>query len=95
MKEFVIYTGMRILLFVACLITVMLIWSLFTEGRMPAVWPVVIAFAASGVLSYFFLNRQREAFARRVEARASRAASAFEQRKSREDQDQPGQPDQG
>ena len=87
MKEFAIYTGLRILLFVACLLTVILIWSLFTEGRVPALWPVIIAFAVSGVLSYVFLNRQREAFARRVEDRASRAASAFEERKSREDQD--------
>ena len=87
MKEFAIYTGLRILLFVGSLIAVMLIWSLFTEGRVPALLPVVIAFAVSGVLSYVFLNRQRDAFARRVEARASRAASAFEERKAREDQD--------
>lgn len=87
MKEFAIYTGLRIALFVASLITVMLVWSLFTEGEVPAVWPVIIAFAISGVLSYFLLNRQRDAFARRVEERASRAASAFEERKAREDQD--------
>jgi hypothetical protein len=86
-KEFAIYTGLRVLLFVASLITVMLIWSLFTEGRVPALWAVVIAFAVSGVLSYFLLNRQRDAFARRVEERAARAASAFEERKAREDQD--------
>lgn len=85
MKEFAIYTGMRIALFVASLITIMLIWSLFTEGRVPALWPVVLAFAVSGVLSYFLLNKQRDAFARRVEERASRAASAFEERKARED----------
>jgi hypothetical protein len=86
-KEFVIYTGLRVLLFAASLITVMLVWSLFTEGRVPPLWPVVIAFAVSGVLSYFLLNRQRDAFARRVEERAARAASAFDQRKAREDQD--------
>ncbi|PUA82686.1 DUF4229 domain-containing protein [Nocardioides currus] len=87
MKEFAVYTGLRILLFVASLITVMLIWSLFTDGRVSAIWPVVIAFAVSGVLSYFLLNRQRDAFARKVEERASRAASAFEQRNAREDTD--------
>jgi predicted PurR-regulated permease PerM len=86
-KEFAIYTGLRVLLFVASLITVMLIWSLFTEGRVPALWSVVIAFAVSGVLSYFLLNRQRDAFARRVEERAARASSKFEERKAREDQD--------
>lgn len=88
MKEFAVYTVLRILLFVACLLTVILIWSLFTEGEVPALWPVVVAFAVSGVLSYFFLNRQRDAFARRVEERAARAASAFEERRAREDQDQ-------
>ncbi|EON25403.1 MULTISPECIES: DUF4229 domain-containing protein [Nocardioides] len=87
MKEFVVYTGLRIALFVACLITVLLVWSLFTDGKVPALWPVVIAFIASGVLSYFLLNRQRDAFARRVEERASRAASKFEERKAREDND--------
>ena len=87
MKEFAIYTGLRVLLFVASLITVMLIWSLFTEGRVPALWSVVIAFAVSGVLSFYLLNKQRDAFARRVEERASRAASAFEERKAREDKD--------
>ncbi|WP_310526596.1 DUF4229 domain-containing protein [Nocardioides sp.] len=86
MKEFAIYTGLRVLLFVGSLITVMLIWSLVTGDRdVPALWPVVIAFAVSGVLSYFLLNRQRDAFARRVEERAARAASAFEERRARED----------
>ena len=88
MKEFAIYTGLRIMLFVASLLTVMLIWSLVTGSReLPVLWPVVIAFALSGVLSYFLLNRQRDAFASRVEERASRAASAFEERKTREDRD--------
>ncbi|MGC1167219.1 MAG: DUF4229 domain-containing protein, partial [Solirubrobacterales bacterium] len=43
-------------------------------GRVPALWPLVIAFAVSGVLSYFLLNRQRIAFAKKVEERAARAA---------------------
>jgi phosphotransferase system glucose/maltose/N-acetylglucosamine-specific IIC component len=85
-KEFVVYTGLRILLFVASLITVMLVWSLLNGAReVPVLWAVVIAFAISGVLSYFLLNRQRDAFARRVEERASRASAAFEERKARED----------
>ena len=87
MKEFAVYTGLRILLFVASLLTVTLVWSLFTDGRVPALWPLVIAFAVSGVLSYFLLNRQRIAFARKVEERAARAASKFEERKAREDED--------
>ncbi len=88
MKEFAVYTGLRLLLFVASLITVMLIWSLFSGTReVPALWAVVIAFAISGVLSYFLLNRQRAAFAKRVEERAARASAAFEERNAREDRD--------
>ena len=87
MKEFAIYTGLRIALFVASLITVTLVWALFSGTReVPAIWSVVVAFVISGVLSYFLLNRQRDAFARRVEERAARATAAFEERKAREDQ---------
>ena len=50
-------------------------------------WAVILAFLISGIASYFILNRQREAFAQRVESRASRASAAFEERKAREDQD--------
>lgn len=86
MKEFVVYTGLRLLLFVASLITVMLVWSLIDNSReVPAIWAGVLALAISGVLSYFLLNRQRDALARRVEERASRASAAFEERKARED----------
>ena len=88
MKEFAIYTGLRIALFVASLITVTLVWALLSGSReVPALWSVVLAFVISGVLSYFLLNRQREAFARRVEERATRATAAFEERKAREDED--------
>ena len=86
MKEFWIYTGLRVLLFLGALAVVAGIWAA-TAGEVPILWAVVIAFLVSGVGSYFLLARQREAFARRVEARASRASAAFEQRKAREDQD--------
>lgn len=84
MKEFVVYTALRVLLFIASLGVVLGVWILVAD-RVPVLWPVVIAFAISGVASYFLLNRQRAAFARRVEERASRAAAAFEERRARED----------
>lgn len=87
MKEFVVYTGLRLLLLVASMLTVSLVWSLFTQGNVPILWSLVIAFALSGVLSYFLLNGHREALARRVEERASRASAAFEERRAREDED--------
>jgi hypothetical protein len=47
----------------------------------------VIAFALSGVASYFVLDRSREALARRVQARADRASAALEARRAKEDVD--------
>lgn len=87
MKEFVVYTAMRIALFLASFGLVVGIMALLLDGRIQLFWAVVIAFLISGIASYFVLDRQREAFARRVEARASRAAAAFEERKAREDQE--------
>jgi ABC-type bacteriocin/lantibiotic exporter with double-glycine peptidase domain len=85
-KEFVVYTALRILLFLASLAVVIGVWMLLAD-RVPLTWAVVIAFVVSGLGSYFLLNPQRAAFARRVEERASRATARFEEMKSREDQD--------
>ncbi|WP_299932781.1 DUF4229 domain-containing protein [uncultured Nocardioides sp.] len=87
MKEFVVYTVMRVLLFLASFGVVVGVMALAFDGRYNLFWAVILAFLISGIASYFILNRQREAFARRVEARASRASAAFEERKAREDQD--------
>ena len=87
MKEFVVYTAMRLVLFVASFGVVVGVMALVFDGRYNLFWAVILAFLISGIASYFILNRQREAFARRVEARASRASAAFEERKAREDQD--------
>lgn len=85
-KEFVVYTALRIVLFLGSLGIVFGIWYLVT-GAVPVLWGVVIAFLLSGLGSYFMLNRQRDAFARRVEERAQRATARFEQMKAREDVD--------
>ena len=62
------------------------VWLLVSETANIFV-AVVIAFIVSGVGSYFLLNGQREAFARRVETRAAKAAAAFEELKAKEDVD--------
>ena len=85
-KEFVIYTGLRIGLFVASLVVVFGIWALVAD-TVPILWVVVISFVMSGLASYFLLNRQREAFARRVERRAERMQERFEEMKAKEDVD--------
>lgn len=86
MKEFWVYTGLRVLLFVATLALVFGIWLLVAE-QVPVLWAVVIAFAVSGVASYFLLDRSREAFARKVAERAERTSAAFEAQRSKEDVD--------
>ncbi|MFC5176713.1 DUF4229 domain-containing protein [Nocardioides taihuensis] len=86
MKEFVVYTGLRVVLFLASLGVVAGAWVLIA-GDVPILWALVIAFVVSGIGSYFLLDRQREAFARRVDERARRASSKFEELRSKEDAD--------
>jgi ABC-type bacteriocin/lantibiotic exporter with double-glycine peptidase domain len=85
-KEFVIYTALRLGLFLASLLVVVGVWMLLADS-VPVLWVVVIAFVISGLASYFLLNRQREAFARRVETRAERMQQRFEEMKAKEDVD--------
>jgi uncharacterized membrane protein len=86
MKEFAVYTGLRLLMFAATFGVIVGVWLLVSEKANIFV-AVVIAFIVSGVGSYFLLNGQREAFAQRVEVRAERASKAFEERKAKEDVD--------
>ena len=86
MKEFWIYTGLRVLLFVATLAVVFGVWLLLSD-EVPVVWAVVVAFAISGLASYFLLERSRQAFAHKVEGRAGRVSAAFEAQRSKEDVD--------
>ena len=83
-KEFVVYTGLRVFLFIGSLAIVSGIWMLLSDS-VSLVWPVVIAFIVSGIASYFLLNRQRAAFAKRVEERAARATARFDEMRARED----------
>ena len=87
MKEFAVYTALRVVLFLASLGVVIGVMALVFDGRFHLFWAVVLAFLISGVASYFILERQREAFAQRVETRAAKASAAFEARKAHEDED--------
>ena len=86
MKEFVVYTALRLVLFAAAFAIVAGIW-LAVSDNVPVMWALVIALVASGLASYFVLDPQRERFARRVDERARRATAAFEAMKAREDAD--------
>jgi uncharacterized membrane protein len=85
-KEFWVYTGLRVLLFLATLALVFGIWLLVAD-EVPVLWAVVIAFAISGIASFYLLDRSRQAFAQRVQARAERASAAIEAQRSKEDVD--------
>jgi hypothetical protein len=79
-KEFVVYTVMRLLLFIGSFGVVLGIWIKLLGHEASLLWPLVVAFLLSGVLSMFLLNRPREAFARKVEQRAQRAAAKASER---------------
>jgi hypothetical protein len=85
-KEFVVYTGLRLLMLVATFGIVIGVWLLVADS-VNVFLAIVIAFVVSGVGSYFLLNRPREALAQHVGARAARASKAFEQLKAKEDVD--------
>lgn len=85
-KEFWIYTALRLVLFAASFGIVVGVWFLFTDS-VPILWALVIALVFSGVGSYFVLNRQREALARRVQTRAEAMSAKIDELKAKEDDD--------
>ena len=83
-KEFWIYTALRIVLFLGSLGLVVGVWFFFAD-EVPIFWAVVIAFAMSGFGSYFLLNRPREALAKRVDERAQRMTTKLDEMRAKED----------
>lgn len=81
-----IYTAMRILLFVGALALVIGVWLAF-DDQVPLPFAFLIALVLSGIGSYFLLNVYRERFAQVVQRRAERATAAFEERRAKEDAD--------
>ena len=86
MKAFWIYTGLRLALLAASFAIVISAWVLIA-GEANPLMSALLAFVLSGIASYFLLNRQREALAQHVQARAERASARFEEIRSREDVD--------
>ena len=86
MKEFWVYTLLRLGLFIGTFAIVFGIWFAITRD-VPVLWVVVIAFVVSGVGSYYILERPREKFAAKVEGRAAKATQKFEEQRSKEDAD--------
>lgn len=86
MKEFWIYTLMRVALFVGAFCLTFGIWVVVAD-EVNVTIAVIIAFVVSGVGSYFLLERQRRAFAVKVEGRAGRISEKFNEQRAKEDTD--------
>ena len=87
MKPFVIYTVLRLALFVAVYSVLAGIWLLVVGRGGVLAWPLLGAVVLSSALSLKLLAGPREAFAAHVQARAERASARFEERRAREDVD--------
>lgn len=83
-KEFWIYTGLRLLLFAASVAVVGGIWLAVADSA-NVMWVLVISLVLSGVASYVVLGRPRDALAHHVDERARRASEKFEELKAKED----------
>lgn len=86
MKEFWIYTGLRLLFFAAAVAVVGGIWLAVT-GSASVMWVLIISLVVSGLASYFLLDRQRTALAQHVDERARRASAKLDEMKAKEDVD--------
>jgi hypothetical protein len=86
-KAFVIYTAMRLALFVACYAAFGGIYYAVFGRTGALVWPFLAAIVVSSLLALKLLAPQRERFAQVVEARATKATTNFEKRRAREDAD--------
>ena len=84
MKEFWIYTGMRLLLFAGSVAVVGGIW-LAIAGTANVMWVLIIALVISGLASFFLLGRQRTALAQHVDDRARRVTAKIEEMNAKED----------
>ncbi|HEU4512160.1 MAG TPA: DUF4229 domain-containing protein [Nocardioidaceae bacterium] len=76
MKEFAIYTAARLGLFLVSYVLVIGVYLLVSDSdTIPVFWPFLLAVIMSAIGSVYLLRRQREDFARTVQARAERAAA--------------------
>ena len=86
MKEFAVYTGLRLVLFLATWAIAIGV-SLAITGSASLTLTFLVAFVVSGIGSYFVLRGPREKLAQRVEQRASLASAKLEEMRSKEDVD--------
>lgn len=88
MKHFLIYTALRLALFLVCWGAVAGVATLvFGKSTDVGIWSLVLGAVLSSVLSLKLLEGPRERFAQSVQGRASRATARLEEMKSAEDTD--------
>lgn len=85
-KEFWIYTGLRLIFFAASVVVIGGVWLAVSDSA-SVMWILILSLAVSGLASYFLLGNQRTALARHVDERARRATEKFEELKAKEDVD--------
>jgi CHASE1-domain containing sensor protein len=85
-KEFWVYTGLRLLVFAASVVLVGAVWLAVDESA-NVMWVLIVSLVISGFASYFVLGRQRAALARHVDERARKATTKLEELKAKEDVD--------
>lgn len=84
MKDFAIYTGLRLVLFAACFAV---LW--FALNDWLSIFPVLlVALIVSSILSIFVLRAARDRLAGSIERRASRISSKIEASRRAEDEDE-------
>ncbi|GAA1606301.1 hypothetical protein GCM10009789_70570 [Kribbella sancticallisti] len=83
MKEFAIYTGLRLVLFAACFAV---LW--FALNNWLTIFPVLlVALIVSSILSIFVLRAARDRLAGTIEQRAARITSKLDASRRAEDDD--------
>jgi hypothetical protein len=86
-KPFLIYSALRLLLFVTTYAVLAGIWALAFGRDGLLLVPFLAAVIISAMLSLKLLGTQRERFAAVVQARAERVSRRFEEQRSKEDVD--------
>ena len=83
MKEFAVYTGLRLLLFAACF---GILWVAF-QNWLNILPVLLLALILSSILSVFVLRAARDRLAGTIERRASRMSQRIEAARRAEDDD--------
>ncbi len=89
MKEFLVYTLLRLGLFAVTWVVLVGTYAAVSDQDAPYAllgWPLLVALVVSSVASIYLLRGPRQRFAAVVERRAAAASRRFEAARSKEDE---------